>query len=135
MWVGTLRRRKQHSHVWAGCENPSVGAFFLLPVRACIAGVKQCLRICNREPMNCYVSGHNSERSEVLIRFNLVGAVVVVTVWWSMDTFGHSGCSGSILQQFGFNLLVRAIRVGKILKLCFGSVLQLSRCSALAITH
>ena len=46
MWVGTPRRRKQHGHVWAGCENPSIGAFFLLPLHACIAGVKQCLRIC-----------------------------------------------------------------------------------------
>jgi len=55
-----------------------------------------------------------------------------------MVVHGHfwtSGCSGAILQWFGFKLSVRASRVAKILKLCFGSVLQLSRCSALAITH
>jgi len=23
-WVGTPREWKQHGHVWAGCENPSV---------------------------------------------------------------------------------------------------------------
>ena len=49
--------------------------------------------------------------------------------------FWTSGCSGSILQRFGFKLLVRASRVAKILELCFGSVLQLSKCSALAITR
>jgi len=57
-------------------------------------------------------------------------AVVVVVVH---GHFWTSGSSGSILQQFGFKLLVRASRVAKIL--CFGSVLQLSRCyfsSALA---
>jgi len=51
-----------------------------------------------------------------------------------MDT----GTSGSILQQFGFKLVVRASRVAKILvlELCFGSVLERSRCyfsSALAL--
>ena len=49
--------------------------------------------------------------------------------------FWTSGCSGAILQQFGFKLLILASRVAKILKLYFGSVLKLSRCSALAITH
>ena len=52
-----------------------------------------------------------------------------------MVVHGHFWTSGSILQQFGFKLLVRASRVAKILDLCSGSVLQLSRCyfsSALA---
>ena len=31
------------------------------------------------------------------------------------DHFWTSGCSGSILQRFGFNLLVRASRVAKTL--------------------
>jgi len=52
----------------------------------------------------------NSERSEVLIRFNR-----------DFGGGGHGGhfwisrSSGSILQRFGFKLLVRASRVGKIL--------------------
>ena len=52
----------------------------------------------------------HSERSEVLIRFNR-----------DFGGGGHGGhfwisrSSGSILQRFGFKLLVRASRVGKIL--------------------
>ena len=61
--------------------------------------------------------------------------VVVVVVVMVHGHFWTNGCSGSILQRFGFKLLVRASRVAKILDLCSGSVLQLSRCyfsSALA---
>ena len=66
--------------------------------------------------MASIINAHNSERSEVLIRFN-------------QDFGGHGGggggghgghfwisrSSGSILQRFGFKLFVRASRVAKIL--------------------
>ena len=63
---------------------------------------------------NAVISGQvNSERSEVLTRFNRDfggrGGGGGGHWWWI------SRSSGSILQRFGFKLLVRASRVAKIL--------------------
>ena len=58
---------------------------------------------------------HNSERSEVLIRFNRDFGGCGGGGGGHGGHFWISRSSGSILQQFGFKLLVRASRVAKIL--------------------